>query len=166
MSAVVGIPIQYAIVLDFDHFKQIIDFFGGVDVDVQRSFTDHKYQIAGKENDLCNGDSGYKCRYETISFQKGKTHMNGTQALKFVRSRHAEGVEGSDFSRNKRQQKVIEALQKKIVSLIKSFDVNQYKKFYEVINNSVKRDISNQQLALLVKKSLFSQHFSQKEAEI
>ena len=92
--------------------------------------------------------------------------MDGTQALKFVRSRHAEGVEGSDFSRNKRQQKVIEALQKKIVSLVKSLDVNQYKKFYEVINNSVKRDISNQQLALLVKKSLFSQHFSQKEAEI
>jgi len=43
--------------------------------------------------------------------------MNGQLALKYVRSRHALGVEGSDFARSRRQQKVLEAVKIKVMSL-------------------------------------------------
>ncbi|TSC63666.1 MAG: LytR family transcriptional regulator [Microgenomates group bacterium Gr01-1014_93] len=43
--------------------------------------------------------------------------MDGEVSLKFVRSRHGTNEEGSDFARSKRQQKVIEAFRKKVLSL-------------------------------------------------
>lgn len=70
--------------------------------------------------DSAQEDKGIKyfsCRYEHISFEKGKTHMNGAVALAFVRSRHGTNGEGSDFARSKRQQKVLEAARDKMLSL-------------------------------------------------
>ena len=113
---VVGQPIQYGAVVDFSSFKDIVDAIGGIDVDVQNSFTDKMYPIAGRENDLCGGDPTYACRYETVSFNAGPQFMNGDTALKFVRSRHAEGIEGTDLAREARQQKVIDAIKNKIIS--------------------------------------------------
>ena len=40
--------------------------------------------------------------------------MNGETALTYIRSRHAEGNEGSDFARSRRQQEVLVALQEKL----------------------------------------------------
>ena len=42
--------------------------------------------------------------------------MNGETALKFVRSRNAEGEEGTDLAREARQQKVILAIKDKLLS--------------------------------------------------
>ena len=41
--------------------------------------------------------------------------MDGELALKYARSRHADGVEGSDFARARRQQKIIEAVKDKLL---------------------------------------------------
>lgn len=109
-------PIHYGILIDFEGFVKIIDLLGGLDIKVDRSFDDYKYPIAGKENDDCNGDSEYKCRYEHLHFDTGWQQMNGQLALKFVRSRNAEGEEGTDFARSQRQRKVILALKDKIFS--------------------------------------------------
>ena len=57
------------------------------------------------------------CRFEHISFKKGQTHMDGATALKFVRSRHGNNNEGSDFARSKRQQLVLEAFRDQVLSL-------------------------------------------------
>lgn len=113
---VVGMPIHYAFVIDFSGFTKIIDLVGGVDVMVPQAFTDMQYPIEGKENDLCGGDPTFRCRYESIHFNEGLVHMDGTFALKYVRTRHAEGEEGSDFARSRRQQDVLVALRKKILN--------------------------------------------------
>jgi len=113
---IIDMPIHYVVSVDFDSFEEIVDIIGGVDVVVDKAFTDEWYPIAGKENDLCDGDPEYKCRYETISFSKGKQHMDGQTALKFSRSRHADGDEGTDFARNQRQQKIIAAIKNEIIS--------------------------------------------------
>ena len=42
--------------------------------------------------------------------------MDGNTALIFVRSRHAEGIEGSDLAREARQQKVIDAIKNKLLN--------------------------------------------------
>jgi LCP family protein required for cell wall assembly len=111
---VAGQPVQYGVVVDFSSFKDIIDAIGGIGVNVERGFTDSLYPIAGREKDECGGDKTFACRYQTISFNAGVQNMDGETALKFVRSRHAEGIEGTDIAREARQQKVIDAIRDKI----------------------------------------------------
>lgn len=112
----VGLPIHYVLLIDFSGFQEIIDLVGGIDLAVPKAFTDSEFPIAGRENDLCNGDPEYRCRYESITFTAGFQHMDGSRALTYVRSRHAEGEEGSDFARGRRQQEVIVALEEKLIN--------------------------------------------------
>lgn len=113
---VTGTPIQYGAVVDFTAFKDIIDALGGIQVDVTHGFTDKLYPVAGREDDLCGGDTTFACRYQTVTFNTGTQIMDGNTALIFVRSRHAEGDEGTDTAREARQQKIMEAVKKKIMS--------------------------------------------------
>lgn len=114
---VAGVPVQYGVVIDFSAFKDIVDALGGVRVDVANSFTDNLYPIAGREDDACGGhDPTFSCRYETVTFDAGPQIMDGDTALKFVRSRHAEGIEGTDIAREARQQKVIDAIKNKVTN--------------------------------------------------
>ncbi len=161
LSAVVGMPIQYAAIIDFSKFEELINFLGGVDVNVENSFTDHLFPIPGKENDPCGGDPQYSCRYETISFTKGITHMDGVTALNFVRSRHAEGEEGTDFAREKRQQLVIAAVKNKIIAMARQHKLTQLKALYQLVNQVVKRDITNQQAAIIGKNIILKNNFQQ-----
>lgn len=114
---VTGMPVHYAVIVDFSQFVGFVDAIGGIDITVPKTFTDTEYPIEGKENDPCGGDPEFKCRYETVTFTAGAQHMDGTQALKYVRTRHAEGEEGTDFARGKRQQDVMVAVKEKIMSL-------------------------------------------------
>jgi len=161
ISSIVGLPIQYAAVVDFGQFKELVDFLGGIDVNVENSFVDKKFPIAGKENDDCGGDKEYKCRYETISFSKGVTHMDGATALKFVRSRNAEGSEGTDFAREKRQQKVIEAAKNKLIAMIKKPNLKTYQQIYAIADKLIKRNLTNQQAAIIAKNIILKGGFKQ-----
>ena len=114
-AEVVGQPIQYGIVVDFTGFKDVIDAIGGIQVNVENSFTDNLYPIAGRENDTCGGDPLLKCRYQTVTFNAGPQTMNGDTVLEFVRSRHAVGDEGTDLAREARQQLVVDAIKSKIL---------------------------------------------------
>ncbi len=62
------------------------------------------------------GVNPYSCRFEHLHFDAGLQHMDGTLALKYVRSRKGTNGEGSDFARARRQQKLILAMKKKILS--------------------------------------------------
>ncbi len=141
-SEVVGVPIQYGIVIDFSGFKDIIDKLGGIMVNVPNSFTDYYYPIAGRENETCGGhDAFYKCRYETLHFVAGPQLMNGETALKFVRSRHAEGIEGTDIARELRQQKMIEGLKNKFSDKKTYKNIKNDLAILKVITNSIDTDI-------------------------
>ena len=116
VEQIIGEPVHYALVVNFEGFKKVIDVLGGVEVDVERAFVDEMFPISGREDDECNGDTEFKCRYETVKFEKGTQIMSGDTALKFVRSRNAEGNEGTDFARAERQQKVITAIKDKMLA--------------------------------------------------
>lgn len=161
-----GIPIQYAAVIDFNEFEDLIDFLGGVEIDVQEGFTDKKFPIEGKENDECGGDPEFECRYETIIFQKGKTVMNGEKALKFVRSRNAEGNQGNDFARSQRQQAVLSAVKSKVIRQLLRFSVGKNRQLYNLVNDSVERDITNQQAAILAKNLVFKGKLKQESTAL
>lgn len=59
----------------------------------------------------------FTCRYQHLHYDKGLTHFNGEEALNFVRSRHGNNNEGTDFARSRRQQLVLEAFRSKVLSL-------------------------------------------------
>lgn len=109
-------PVHYLLLVDFAGFRRIVDFLGGVNIQVERTFDDFKYPLPGKENDDCDGDKEFKCRFEHLHFEAGWENMDGERALKYVRSRNAEGEEGTDFARNQRQQRFLLALKDKILS--------------------------------------------------
>jgi len=163
VETIIGQPIHYAAAINFGQFEKLIDFLGGVEVNVENSFIDKEFPITGKEDDLCNDDPEYKCRYKTISFTKGGSLMDGQTALNFVRSRHAIGSEGTDFAREKRQQKVIEAIKNKLISFAEKPDLNQYEKLYDLMDKLVKRNIDNQQVAIILKNIVFMKNFKQEK---
>ena len=80
----------------------------------------------------------FPCRYETIKFNKGLTHMDGEMALKYARSRHSE-TNGGDFNRAKRQQQILEAVKDKVLSL--GF-VPKIIPLLDQFQNHIKTDIS------------------------
>ncbi len=105
MSDLFDIPLHYAVRIDFSGFEKIVDILGGLEITVDKSFTDYSYPAAN-----------YK--YRAVSFKEGPQLMDGATALQFVRSRHSiNNNEGSDFARSKRQQKVIVALKNKLLSI-------------------------------------------------
>lgn len=151
VNTITATPPNYNVVIDFSVFKNIVDVLGGVKVEVKNSFTDSKYPIAGRENDLCNGDKTHACRYETVNFQKGIQIMDGDTALKFVRSRNAIGTEGTDFAREARQQQVISAIKSKMLSTEILFSPKKIKSLWKIAVGSVETDIPKGFLGTLVR---------------
>ncbi len=128
-----GIKPDATLAVNFDGFIGSVDALDGLDVNAANSLIDPFYPIAGEENNMCGIDedeakqrestaSGfileelYTCRFETLSFEPGIQHMDGTTALKYVRSRHAYDG-GGDFDRSRRQKEVLSAMKEKIISL-------------------------------------------------
>lgn len=148
-------PVDYVIRIDFKGFVKAIDMVDGIDVKVERSFEDFEYPIAGKENDKCGFEGeefekratssaifeSFPCRFERLIFEEGVQHMDGATALKFVRSRHAKGIEGTDFARAKRQEEVIDAFKKKVFSVGTLLNPIRLASLYDVFQGSIHTNI-------------------------
>lgn len=139
---VIGMPVHYAVVVDFSQFQKVIDIVGGVDINIPVAFTDKEFPIAGKENDPCGGDPEFSCRYQTISFATGLQHMNGERALDYVRSRHAEGEEGTDFARNRRQQDLLVALKQKLIKATVWFPPDKGAALFHALDDATDTDMT------------------------
>lgn len=149
LSLVTGLPIHYSLLIDFSGFIKAIDAVGGITVDVERSFDDYKYPIPGKENAEPESD-----RYEHVHFEAGKTLMDGVTALKYVRSRHALGVEGTDFARSSRQQKVIRAFLSQLISKSTVFNPERISTLKSTVSDSLKTDIIDSAIPAFTKIAL------------
>lgn len=98
VAALVGVRAPYMLALDFHGFVRAIDVLGGIDLDVDRNM----------DYDDNWGDLH-------VHLRKGFQHLNGHQALGFVRFRHAEnGTPDSDFKRAERQQHMLTAIKQKL----------------------------------------------------
>lgn len=148
---IIGQPIHYAFVIDFEGFENLIDSIGGIDFVVDKGFIDKLFPIEGKENDLCKGDPNLSCRYQTIEFKAGLQHMNGEKALQYVRSRNAEGDEGNDISRGKRQQQVLFAVKDKIVNIENILNLEKLKSLTSKFNKVIETDMSPSELILFAR---------------
>ena len=159
IAKILNQQIDYVVRIDFDGFVKSVDVLGGIEVNVANSFEDFEYPIIGKENDPCDQKEedlkmlatassqleAFPCRYDHFRFDKGIQLMNGETALRFVRSRHAKGKEGTDFARSKRQEQVIKAFKDKIFSL--NFFLNPAKVigFYNAMQESIDTNIKEEE---------------------
>jgi LCP family protein required for cell wall assembly len=97
----VGIPINYRAAMDIGGFITMINKVGGIDIVAPYVINDPTY-------DWLDG-SPYG-----FSLSAGPHHLNGLNALAYIRSRHGRG--DSDWKRSSRQQQVLIALLHKMAS--------------------------------------------------
>lgn len=100
ISNVVGIPLQYYVMVDFTAFKQAVDAVGGVDINVKKQLYDPTVAWENNNNPLIAA--------------VGLQHFDGKKALLYARSRH--GSARGDFDRTERQREMILALKDKVLS--------------------------------------------------
>lgn len=136
ISQIFGQQIPYYILIDFNGFEELIDLVGGIDIDVPNTLSDYEYPIRGRE------EYPEDQRYEHLYIEEGPQHLDGATALKYVRSRHALGEEGSDFARAARQQLVMEALTKKILSLSTLTRPSRIKKILDNVDENIDTNLS------------------------
>lgn len=126
-----GIRIDKFARVDFNGFKKIVDTLGGIDVNVPCDLSD----------DFIDASSPTGFRHFAVN--AGIQHLNGDNALMFVRQRHGNG----DISRNQRQQRVLFALRAKLVS---PGIIPQIPALYQQLQDAVQTDFGTVDLPGLV----------------
>jgi LCP family protein required for cell wall assembly len=87
-----GVRLDHVALVDFAGFKEIVDALGGIELDVETTFTStHSLNADGKRH-----------------FDKGRQTMDGAAALDYARERYA--FKDGDFARIRHQQQVIKAI--------------------------------------------------------
>ena len=140
IATVTGQSPNYFVAVDFVGFTRAMGYvLDGIEVEGGQDFDDPWYPTEGKQLDPCGYtpeeiaeltakyedfelQKHFQCRYERISFNKGKTYMNGAEALKYVRSRHT----SSDFDRSRRQHEVLVGVKNKLFSLNAWDDISKF----------------------------------------
>jgi polyisoprenyl-teichoic acid--peptidoglycan teichoic acid transferase len=93
----------------------------------------------------------YSCRFESITFYQGWTHMDGQTALKFARSRHGNNGEGSDFARSTRQQKIILAAKDKVLSASTFLNPSRISKMLDALKDNIATNLDVWEIVRLAK---------------
>lgn len=157
VTKVTDLPIHYFVSVDFSGLNQAISLLGGIEVVVPKTFDDYFYPVKGRELETCGKtpeevaelsatlsdfelEKQFKCRYERLHFDAGKTKMDGETVLKFVRSRHSD-QSGGDFARAERQQAVLLAIKDKLISLDA---LNKAPLLFDKLVHTVKTDIDQE----------------------
>lgn len=134
MEKFIGKDIPYYGVIDFDGFKKVIDDLDGVEINVERAFTDKFFP---------DEKGGYLA---PIEFQTGRQEMDEERALQFVRSRHGDNNEGTDFARARRQQQVLRAVKEEVTSFRILSNIGLINKILEDLSDHVRTNIAPHEL--------------------
>lgn len=93
VQSVFGVTPNFAVAINFHGFQEMVNAIGGIDLNVPKDL---------------NYDDNWANLH--IHLKKGFQHLNGYQAMGFVRMRHTD----SDYMRMQRQHEFLEALRTKI----------------------------------------------------
>ncbi|WP_438492342.1 LCP family protein [Paenibacillus sp. IHBB 3054] len=134
MSKYLDIDVDYVTVLDFQGFRDIVDEFDGVDVNISA--------------DMCYTDS---VDGTDINLKKGPAKLDGDEALDYVRYRKSNcsprTQASDDFDRNKRQNEVLNGLVGQMQSL---GGVLKIGKVFDAVGDNMQSDIENAQIKSLI----------------
>lgn len=124
VETVLGVPVHYNLLVNFDGFKKAIDTVNGVTVNVPAALIDPS--IAWE-----NGGS-------SVIAQAGSQQFNGKQALLYVRSRQT----SNDFARSERQRAVMMGLKDKVDNLGTLSNPIKISSLLNTFGNNVQTDLS------------------------
>jgi LCP family protein required for cell wall assembly len=96
VQGVVGVPVNYYLLIDFNAFIQFIDDLGGLDMHIREAIV---VDPIGPGN--------------TVTLEPGVQTLSGALALAYARNRH---TALDDFDRSTRQQEVILAIREQILT--------------------------------------------------
>ena len=99
ISNITNVPIHYHVGVNFNAVTDVVDALGGVEIYNENLIYDPFYP-------------GPNYTFETFTLKQGPVVLNGSTALKFIRSRKTT----SDYDRSRRQQQLIAALKDKAQS--------------------------------------------------
>ncbi len=125
-----NIPIDNFVAIDFDGFREIIDAIGGVDIDIKEGFW---------EKNIYNNN-------EKIYFTPGPDHLNGEEALAFVRMRMRDV--NATYPRDERQRQFMESAIKQFISAGTIFKVD---KITDILGENIETDLSAEEIYVLQK---------------
>lgn len=148
-----GLPVHYNLVIDFQAFTKIVDLLDGIEINVPHAFVDEHFPIPGRENAY-----PLSSRYQTVEFKQGLQTMDGSTALKYIRSRHAQGEEGTDIARSQRQQLVIKSIQQKIFSTNFLLHRQNRDLLYQIIQQHTSTDVTVDIYPALARLAIDSRH--------
>lgn len=100
LTNVLGIPMNYYVVVDFTGFQKAVDTVGGIEINVTKDLAVTEYFM---------GANPY-----SLDVKEGVNQFDGKKALYYARSRHTSAR--GDFARSERQKAVIVALKEKVQS--------------------------------------------------
>lgn len=107
VSDFIGTELDHVAVIDFEGFKGLTDSLGGVTVNSEQAFSTNGYE-----------------------FQQGENHLNGDEALAFVRERKQ--FSDGDFQRARNQQAFIKGL---ISTMISADTLSNPKKIADMVTD-------------------------------
>lgn len=132
VGSTLNIDIPYYIKVDYGAVSGVTDALGGIDVDVYSDDPRGLYDVR-----------------TGLNLPPGVNHLNGQQALLLARARNSKGGYGlsrSNFDREKNQQRIVQALQKKAFSLGVLANPQQALSILDSLSDNIKTNVSMSEL--------------------
>ncbi|PZG21060.1 transcriptional regulator [Micromonospora craterilacus] len=96
-------------IINFSGFQKIVDAMGGVTMNIEREVRSEHREPDGKHRKGNPNGKGYIGPQAV--YPKGKQHLEGWQALDYVRQRYpSSGVPDGDYGRQRHQQQFVKAM--------------------------------------------------------
>ncbi|MBD3282559.1 MAG: hypothetical protein GF387_03045 [Candidatus Portnoybacteria bacterium] len=128
IAYVSGLHLDYAAIVDFEAFKDIIDLLGGITIHLDEPFEESQQWLCDEQGQNC----------EVFRLEAGTHTLNGEIALLYARSRFS----SNDFDRARRQQQVLLALKDKITKLNILKDPVKISGIIDVLSDNIRTDVS------------------------
>ncbi|WP_338089452.1 LCP family protein [Nocardia cerradoensis] len=129
-----GLKISHFVGIDFSGFQSMVDTIGGVEVCTNRPLVDEELG--------------------TVLPNPGRQILNGPTALDYVRARHVQGEERSDYDRIHRQQLFLSSLLRSALSSKVLFDIGKLNGFISAFSSHAFMDNVNTKDLLMLGRSL------------
>lgn len=132
VGQLLNMDISYYIKVDYGAISGITDALGGIDVDI----------YSADERGIYDVQTG-------LNLPAGVNHLNGKQALLLARARNSKGGYGlprSNFDREKNQQRIVQALQKKAFSLGVLANPQQALSILDSLSDNIKTNVTMSEL--------------------
>ena len=137
-GSILGLDIQYYVHADWTALLQMVDAVGGVDITIESSDPRGIY------------DSGTKIRYKNGEV----AHLDGQKALALARARNHNagdyGLAGGNYDREKNQQKILAALQAKVMSTGTLLNVSAVDKLIDSMGNNLVTSFESSHVQTLI----------------